>query len=283
MVKKFGTTFLCVALAVLAFSCKKKETVTAAPQNAAQTGTAATKMPPGHPPVDASMAAAAGKTAGETVTGKVLESKHSAGFTYVKLQTSAGEQWAALPQTEVKVGSEVTIVKSMTTENFESKSLGRKFDKLIFGTLPGAASMPSGHGGGMSGEAPDPHATMPGMGGEAPAAAAAATGPISVPKAEGGSTVAEIWNGKAALKDKPVAVRGKVMKFNGGIMGKNWIHLRDGSGTAAKGDHDITVTTSETAKVGDTVLVNGMVRVDKDFGAGYAYAVIIEDAKLSLK
>jgi hypothetical protein len=63
-------------------------------------------------------------------------------------------------------------------------------------------------------------------------------------------------------------------------MGKNWVHLRDGSGTAGK-DNDITVTTGDRVAVGDVVTAKGTVRVDKDFGAGYAYPVIVEDAKLS--
>ena len=279
--KKIGSAILCVAIATLAFSCKKSENTVATTATAATTSAPA-QMPPGHPPVNESMAAAAGKTAGELVSGKVLESTNSAGFTYVKLQTKDGEQWAALPQGDIKVGSDLVIVKSMTTENFESKSLKRTFDKLIFGTIPGAAAMPAGHGGGAPGEAPDPHQSMPGMGNEASGApAASVTGPISVPKAEGGRTVAEIWGAKASLKDKPVVVRGKVVKSNSGILGKNWLHLRDGSGTEGKGDNDITVTTSQTANVGDVVVVSGTLRLDKDFGAGYAYAVIIEDAKLS--
>jgi hypothetical protein len=70
------------------------------------------------------------------------------------------------------------------------------------------------------------------------------------------------------------------VKFNGGIMGRNWVHLRDGSGTAGK-DNDVTVTTADEVAVGDVVVAKGVVRVDKDFGAGYAYPVIVEDAKLS--
>jgi len=93
--------------------------------------------------------------------------------------------------------------------------------------------------------------------------------------------VAEVWAQKDKLKDAPVAVRGKVVKFLPGIMGKNWLHLRDGSGSREKGDDDITVTTSETAAVGDVVLVSGVVRIDKDFGAGYRYPVIVEEAKVS--
>jgi hypothetical protein len=107
-------------------------------------------------------------------------------------------------------------------------------------------------------------------------------GDVKVPKASGpdARTVAEAWAQRTALKEKPVAIRGKVVKFNQGIMGKNWVHLRDGSGTAGK-DNDITVTTGDVAQVGDVVLAKGTLRVDKDFGAGYAYPVIVEDAKLS--
>ena len=118
--------------------------------------------------------------------------------------------------------------------------------------------------------------------------AAAATGPevtekISVAKAEGtdGRTVAEVFAQRAALKGKAVAIRGKVVKFNAGIMGKNWIHLRDGSGTPEGKDNDITITTNDSVAKGDVVLVKGTVAVDRDFGAGYTYTVVVEEAKVT--
>ena len=118
--------------------------------------------------------------------------------------------------------------------------------------------------------------------------AAAASGPevtekISVAKAEGadGRTVAEVVAQRATLKGKTVAIRGKVVKFNAGIMGKNWIHLRDGSGTPEGKDHDVTVTTNDTVAKGDVVLVKGTVAVDRDFGSGYTYALVVEDAKVT--
>jgi aspartyl/asparaginyl-tRNA synthetase len=117
--------------------------------------------------------------------------------------------------------------------------------------------------------------------------AAAAAGPadvgdVKVARATGADarTVAEIWAQRAQLKEKTVTIRGKVVKFNENIMGKNWVHLRDGTGTAGK-DNDVTVTTADQAAVGDVVTVKGTVRVDKDFGAGYAYPVIVEDARLT--
>jgi hypothetical protein len=105
---------------------------------------------------------------------------------------------------------------------------------------------------------------------------------VKVAKATGADarTVAEIVSGRVALKDKPVVVRGKVVKFTPGVMGKNWIHLRDGSGAAADGTNDVVVTTKDETKIGDVVLVKGVVRTDRDLGSGYKYAVLVEDATL---
>jgi hypothetical protein len=107
---------------------------------------------------------------------------------------------------------------------------------------------------------------------------------IRVDKATGpnAKTVEEVVTQRATLKDQPVVVRGKVVKFNAGIMGKNWVHLRDGTGTQAKNNNDILVTTQDTAKPGDVVTARGTVRIDKDFGSGYAYDVLIEDASLAV-
>ena len=103
-----------------------------------------------------------------------------------------------------------------------------------------------------------------------------------IAKAEGGKTVAEVFAEKDALAGKPVTVRGKVVKVNGGIMGKNWLHVRDGSG--AEGTNDLTVTTSgELPELGTIVVVTGPVTLDKDFGMGYQYAVILEDADVKVE
>lgn len=108
------------------------------------------------------------------------------------------------------------------------------------------------------------------------------TGPIKVPKVSGANarTVAEIVTKATELKDKPVRVRGKVVKYSPGIMGKNWVHLRDGSGAASDANNDVLVTTLSETKVGEVVTVSGTVRTDKDFGSGYAYKVLIEEATL---
>ena len=61
-------------------------------------------------------------------------------------------------------------------------------------------------------------------------------------------------------------------------MGKNWIHIQDGSGDS--NNFDLTITTQDQAKVGDVVTFEGTIGTKKDFGYGYLYEVIMEDAKL---
>ena len=112
---------------------------------------------------------------------------------------------------------------------------------------------------------------------------AAGVGDVKVPKAEGpdAQTVADIVTKRTELKNKTIRVRGKVVKYNPGILGKNWIHLRDGSGSASDNTNDVLVTTTDATKVGDVVIVKGVVHTDMDLGAGYSYKVLVEEAKLS--
>lgn len=100
-----------------------------------------------------------------------------------------------------------------------------------------------------------------------------------IDKADGGMTIEEIFAKKDELGETKVIVRGKVVKANPEIMGKNWLHVRDGTGS--EGTSDLTVTTSgKLPEVGDTVLVTGQVSLNKDFGLGYQYDVILEDAEI---
>jgi len=126
---------------------------------------------------------------------------------------------------------------------------------------------------------PEGHPTMDAHGGAAPAAPKFDFSKIVKPK--GGKTVQEVYQEKDKLKGKPVTLRGKVVKYNEAIMGKNWLHLRDGTGKEPA--NDLTVTTQAKVKVGATVLVEGIVTLDKDLGAGYNYDVIIEDAKVKIE
>jgi hypothetical protein len=105
--------------------------------------------------------------------------------------------------------------------------------------------------------------------------------PIEKATGDNAQTVADIVTKRADLKDQVVQVRGKVVKYNPSIMGKNWVHLQDGTGDEVEGTNDILVTTDETVAVGDIVTATGTVRVDKSFGFGYDYEVMMEEATLA--
>lgn len=126
---------------------------------------------------------------------------------------------------------------------------------------------------------------MPGAGaGPAPSVhgGAPAATVKKLPKATGpdARTVEEVVKGKANLKDKTVLVNAQVVKVTNDVMGKNWIHLQDGSGKAADATHDVVATTKDKVAVGDVVKAKGTVRTDVNLGSGYTYAVLIEDATM---
>jgi len=213
------------------------------------------------------------------VKGEVLEVKDVDAYTYLRLKTKEGEVWAAVNKAPVKKGAEVTVENAAVMTNFTSKTLNRTFDRIVFGTLAGGGA--GGATATATGTGPAPgkgdmaamHAGLP---------QPAETADVKVPKASGpdARTVAEIIGAKAELKGKTVLVRGKVVKYTAEVLGKNWIHLRDGSGSAANKTNDVLVTTKDETKVGDVVLVKGVVRTDVDLGSGYAYAVMVDEATL---
>lgn len=266
---------------VLAVGCAKRTAEATAP------------APPAMKPaanVAAIVAPAPPPPALATVTGTVLETIDASDYTYIRLKLEGGETWAAVTKAKVQKGQTVTVVNAMSMDGFESKTLKRKFDRLVFGSLgesgvatagaPAQAPMVAEHAP-AGGAAPAMKEQMAVQHGQA-AGGPDDTPDVKVPKAEGANakTVAELWAGRAALKGKDVAVEAKVVKVTTGVMGKNWLHVRDGSGSKAAKDNDLTVTTDATATVGDIVTISGIVSVDKDFGAGYAYPVIVENAKL---
>lgn len=201
---------------------------------------------------------------GGNLSGRVLEQIPAPPYLYLRLQTANGEAWAAVSMAPVEVGADVTVYQTMRMRQFASKSLQRTFEEIYFGSLtaPGAAVA-----------AGNPHAGL-----AQPAATLAAK--VDKAEGEGARTVEETWSGGAGLAGAVVRVRGRVVKYNPGVMGRNWMHLQDGSGDAGKGTHDLTVTTLDEAAVGDVVTITGTVAVDKDFGAGYRYPILVEEAKL---
>ncbi len=263
-------TVLVLVLALTA-ACGQKPAAPAAEKPAAAPAAAAVHQAP--------------QPALTSVSGTVEETLDASDYTYMRLKTNGGgETWAAITKAKIQKGDHVTVVNAMSMDGFESKTLNRKFDHIVFGSLgDGKAGTPpapvSAHGAAADTpkDAPmaAPHASVSDVKADAM--------DMKVAKAEGKDayTIAQVFADRAKLKDRIVTVRGKVVKANGGIMGRNWYHIRDGSGSHEKKDDDLTVTSNDAAVVGDVVVVKGVVHVEKDFGAGYQYPVVLEDAKVT--
>jgi len=232
-----------------------------------------------HPPAAGAPSGAAAVDTVAGITGKVVETMNAGSYTYVQVDDGAKKIWAAAPQFAVAVGDKVIVPDGMAMRDFYSKTLDRTFDLVSFvpsvqlvGSKPAEsqAGSASSHGGSF----------------DHPMSGHGATGPATVDlsnikKAEGGQTVGELFSKKAALAGKDVSVRGRVVKFTPAVMGKNWLHVQDGSGSA--GTNDLTVSTSATAAVGNTVLVRGKLSTDRDLGFGYKYGILIEDATVAVE
>ncbi|MFH1052519.1 MAG: DNA-binding protein [bacterium] len=203
--------------------------------------------------------------------GIVVETMNSGGYTYMLLEQDNDEVWIAATEMEVKKDDTVYYSTAMEMKDFHSNTMNRDFKKIIFAEnctknpwkeISKDKSM-KGMGGGEN-----PHETMSNE---------KVTG-INVEPIKDGYTIEKLYSLKSNLSGKTVKVRGKVVKFNSDIMGKNWVHLQDGTGS--KNDFDITITTDGIVNVGDVVGFEGVLALDKDFGAGYKFSVIIENASI---
>ena len=206
-------------------------------------------------------------------TGKVVETIEASRYTYVHVDTGRGKIWAATPDFQGKVGDVVTIPsQGLPMKNFHSNTLDRKFELVYFVASIAAEEHEEGVSKGS---------LIPGHPPVAKRRTTSQTEVGEVEKAKNGKTVAEVYAASKDLAGKEVLVRGRVVKFFPKIMGKNWLHLQDGSGS--EGTNDLTVTTNTMVEVGDTVLVSGVVSVNRDFGHGYRFAVMLEDAAVTVE
>jgi hypothetical protein len=218
--------------------------------------------------------------------GEVLEVLEVPSYVYLRIgEKGSGGTWTAVATAPIQVGQRVRVVSSTRMTSFRSATLDRTFDEIYFGTLDGQAAgggepqaeLPAGNPHAGLGGGSDPHAGMA----DVKPAAPPSVGNVSKATGSDAYRVAEIHGKKRELAGKRIRIRGVVVKATGGILGKTYLHLRDGSGEEASGNHDLTVTSESTPKVGDTVTAEGIVAVDRDVGAGYRYDVILEDARLS--
>ena len=197
---------------------------------------------------------------------KVSEVIQSSNYTYLKVAENGTENWIAVTRQEASPGQTYYYGEGLEMKNFHSKELDRNFETILFvqdlSAQPqaAAATMPNPHGDEMGKVSVDQK------------------GDISVAPAENGLSIAKLYSSKKDYSGKKIKMKGQVVKVNEEVMSKNWVHIQDGT---KDGDHfDLTITTLDKVAVGDIATFEGTITLDKDFGYGYAYELIMEDAKL---
>jgi len=207
----------------------------------------------------------ASETAAGTYKGVVEEVLQAGEYTYLQVDENGKKKWLAVPGMEAAKGDVYYYAEGLVMTNFGSKELGRTFEEVTFLEFVSKEPIVAG--------APKKEETLQ-------------TGAdkretlkmeYEITAVEGGYSIADIFVKKAELSGKKVKVKGVVVKYNPEIMSKNWLHIQDGS--EFNGKFDLTVTTLTEVAVGDTIVVEGILAVDKDFGHGYKYDVIVEDAQ----
>ncbi len=194
---------------------------------------------------------------------QVIDKISAGGYNYLQVSENKNEYWIAVPTMEIEVGETVYFSKFMVMEEFNSPTIDRTFDEILFvedaRKSPTPDEMKKIHTGSTSSDKQ----------------------PISVEPLADGKTVQQIYSDKSSLAGKDVKVKGQVVKFNKQIMKRNWIHIQDGTGT--ENEFDLVITSDTDVNVGDVIIAEGMLAVDKDFGAGYFFPVIIENARINIE
>lgn len=233
--------------------------------------------------------------AGTNHVATVLETMNAANYTYAKVDEDGNVYWIAGPEAAIAVGDQISFIDQMVMEDFTSKALGKTFEYLVFASTliptnktantPAVKQEHDCDSCGPSAKTPTP----------TPTAAAAAAAPashngsnqqptqvddVNVAKIAGGYTVEELYTKKVELKDKKIKVQAKVVKVSKNIMNKDWVHLQDGTGNG--GTSDIVVTAQNTTvNVGDVVITEALLQTDVDFGYGYFFPVILQEANFT--
>jgi hypothetical protein len=247
-----------------------------APADAPPLATNAAAPPPGLPVADA-------PSDGAGVEGEVLEAIQVPTYSYLRVGERGTEgTWVAVPTTTIGVGAHARVANGTKMTGFTSAKLGRTFPVIYFGTLSEAGEAPS-RADPHSPLVANPHGVSP-HGSQADMSSAhTPLGPVEVPRVAratgpNGKTVAEVVTQRAQLAGKTVRVHATVVKSTPGVLGHTYLHLRDGTGETGAGTHDVAVTTDAAPAVGATVVVEGVVAIDRDIGAGYKFPTIVENA-----
>jgi hypothetical protein len=207
---------------------------------------------------------ALGAQEGPSIRGRVIETIDVTHYTYVFVETASEKLWAAVPKIPLSVGDTVAIERPMPVRKFHSPSLNRDFELIYFGVLKG--------------QQPMDRSSMSPHGSSIPALPIPKRIQVDKAKAVDAYTVEEIGRDGAKLAGKQATVQAMVVKVNVGILDRNWIHLQDGTGSADGNTNELLVTSHDVPRIGSVVVAKGKVATNRDFGSGYSYKVLLEEA-----
>lgn len=206
-------------------------------------------------------------TEGGLTKGIVQEVVQVSSYTYLNLLVDGEKKWVAAPTLDAKLGEVYYYKGGMEMRDFTSTELERTFDSVLFLSSITSANIIDDSGNVKQEEINKMQELNPGTLDKVE---------LSISEVEGGIRIADLFKNKADFAGKKIRVHGEVTKFSSGIMGKNWVHFQDG--TEFEGAYDLMITTQENVAVGDDVTFEGVITLDKDFGAGYFYKIIMEEA-----
>jgi hypothetical protein len=225
--------------------------------------------------------------------GLVKEVLQTSNYTYLLVKEDATEQWVAIPAMQAKPGETYYYAGGLQMNKFQSKELNRMFESVVF--LEGVSADPNAVK--VSASKPVEHTTVAstatdtnnmtadnssaGAGQYTRSVVPVEKKNVKIAPAKGGITVSDLFSKKDAYAGKTVKIKGEVTKFTPAVMNKNWIHIQDG--TDYNGKYDMVITSDKEVKVGDKVIFEGKIALNKDLGYGYFFEVLMEDAVISQK
>ena len=195
----------------------------------------------------------------------IKEIEQTSGYTYLLVQEKGQEYWMAVSKIDIDEGETIYYLEAMKMVDFKSTELNKVFDQIYF--AEGISRSP------IKAEVERAKAVE-----SLKREKQQLLDSIKISPAPGGQSIGELYENPKDYENKSVKVRGQVVKVNSDIMDRNWVHLVDG--TEGDNKSDLTFTTQEVVKVGDTVTLEGLLALDREFGAGYVYPVIVEKAVL---
>ncbi len=259
-------TVLLVAVTVLLAACNNKpKVITSTSENKGQVEASGIFSEDTNAPAEISSnkSQAFGDDLHTVVINEVLPAEK---YVYLNVTEGAKQFWIATGKKEVNIGETYFYKGGLLKTNFESKEYNRVFETVYLVT--NLVAQKHGDNTGKINISDYTEAKE-----KTPVKVAIETHTDKVVQHQGSIKIAELVKDPKKYEGKTIQLSGICTKINAGIMNRNWIHIKDGS----KDDFDLVITSQEFVPEGSSFTIKALVTLNKDFGAGYRYDLILEN------